>query len=279
MGAILRIGGLELQDGVSSADWLSDLAMLGGSVSSLVPTGFEAYARILHPAYRGRSHRCPVVTWAEVARANGRVLHSEAQFGSLVGWLQPRSHEQPGLWDGAPDEGNLPVERAATLGRLLSVHTSSPFNCWFGVWRGWGDLLFTPASVGSVSAVTSNPGRRRPDRGGRYDPPGWANRSAPSVGAPTFHLPGRDYYLLSGPVGAATQSLAREAWLWRSANLWWPDDRAWTVATEVDLNSTYVGGSFACIADLLDNPGLEVLSATATDGITAYSDGVNPVPA
>jgi hypothetical protein len=67
--------------------------------------------------------------------------------------------------------------------------------------------------------------------------------------------------------------------MWRSANLWWPDDHAWIVATEVDLNSTYVGGSSACVADLLDNPGLEVLSATAMDGITAYSDGVNPVPA
>lgn len=279
MGVMLRIGGLDLQDDVSPADWLADLDVLGGRVGSLVPTGFEAYARILHPAYRSRLHRCPVVTWAEVARANGRVLHSEAQFGSLVGWLQPRGHEQSGLWDAAPDEGRLPIERAATLGRLLSLHTSSPFHCWFGVWRGWGDLVLEPPSVPSLRAVASNPGRRRRDPGGSHDFPDWGNRPASSVRAPTFSLPGREYYLLSGPVGAATESLAREAWMWRSANLWWPDDHAWTVATEVDLSSTYVGGSSACIADLLENPGLEVLSATAMDGITAYSDRVNPVPA
>lgn len=278
MGAILRIGGLDLQDDVSPADWLADLGILGGSVSSLVPTGFEAYARILHPAYRGSRHRCPVVTWAEVARANGTVLHSEAQFGSLVGWLQPRGHEQPGLWDGAPDEGNLPIERAATLGQLLSVHTSSRFNCWFGVWHGWGDLMFRPASVGAVRAVANNAGSRRRDRARRSDLSDWDARSAASINAPTFHLPGREYYLLSGRVGAAAQSLSREPWLWRSANLWWPDDHAWAVATEVDLNSTYVGGSTACIADLLDSPGLEVVSATAMDGITAFSDRVNRVP-
>jgi hypothetical protein len=31
-------------------------------------------------------------------------------------------------------------------------------------------------------------------------------------------------------------------------NLWWPDDRAWVVASEIDLAWSYLGGS----ADLVD---------------------------
>jgi hypothetical protein len=41
------------------------------SVLSVVPAGFEAYARIFHPAYRGEP---PVpVLWREIASASGRV--------------------------------------------------------------------------------------------------------------------------------------------------------------------------------------------------------------
>jgi hypothetical protein len=48
----VQIGVLELQDDVSSARWVVDLIHpLGQDVGSLVPEGFEAYARIFHPAY------------------------------------------------------------------------------------------------------------------------------------------------------------------------------------------------------------------------------------
>ena len=42
-----------------------------------------------------------------------------------------------------------------------------------------------------------------------------------------------------------------------SPNLWWPDDRAWCVATEIDLAWTYVGGSAALIDDVLASAALE----------------------
>jgi len=37
------------------------------------------------------------------------------------------------------------------------------------------------------------------------------------------------------------------------------------VVTDVDLMSTYVGGSAACIADLMVTPGLEALPAAPAD--------------
>ena len=41
---------------------------------------------------------------------------------------------------------------------------------------------------------------------------------------------------------------------WRSGlqlpDLWWPGDRQWFVATDTDLEWTYLGGSHAFIADV-----------------------------
>jgi hypothetical protein len=61
----------------------------------------------------------------------------------------------------------------------------------------------------------------------------------------------------------------------QSPNLFWPDDHAWCVATEIDLDSTYVGGSTRLIADLLANDRLEALRVEVTDEVWAISDDVN----
>jgi hypothetical protein len=50
-----------------------------------------------------------------------------------------------------------------------------------------------------------------------------------------------------------------------SPNLWWPDDRAWCVATEIDLAWTYLGGSTALISDVLSKPRLEAQPASPDD--------------
>jgi hypothetical protein len=60
-----------------------------------------------------------------------------------------------------------------------------------------------------------------------------------------------------------------------SCNLWWPDDHAWCVATEIDLDSTYVGASEACIEELLANSKLELARLNLAAGITADSDTLN----
>ena len=83
--------------------------------------------------------------------------------------------------------------------------------------------------------------------------------------------------LLSGPLHAATTSLARPPWDQR-ASLWWPDDRAWCVATDVDSMSTYVVGSRQCIAALLDDDELEVLPVSAEQTVTWDGDRLNPTP-
>jgi hypothetical protein len=64
-----------------------------------------------------------------------------------------------------------------------------------------------------------------------------------------------------------------------SCNLWWPADHAWCVATEIDLDSTYVGGSEACIEELLANSELEVARLDGAAGVTADSDTLNSAAA
>jgi hypothetical protein len=45
--------------------------------------------------------------------------------------------------------------------------------------------------------------------------------------------------------------------------MWWPADRAWFVATEVDGFSSYVGGSQTAIDAVLASPELEAIAVTA----------------
>ncbi len=71
--------------------------------------------------------------------------------------------------------------------------------------------------------------------------------------------------------------MAVEPWE-QSAGLWWPADRAWCVATDVELVSTYVVGSAACVADLLADPRLESAPATVTQPVGDDADQVNPPP-
>ena len=64
----------------------------------------------------------------------------------------------------------------------------------------------------------------------------------------------------------ALNTLSIVDWSYRSPNLWWPDDRAWCVATEVDYSWTYVAGTVSCIEELLNDPTLEAIPTTPEEG-------------
>ena len=52
------------------------------------------------------------------------------------------------------------------------------------------------------------------------------------------------------------------------ANLWWPQDRAWFVASEIDLAWTYVGGPAGLIGELLADMRIEALPAAPDDELS-----------
>jgi hypothetical protein len=127
---------------------------------------------------------------------------------------------QPGVHDVAPREGSLPEELIESLAGILGRHTTTPGQCGFAVWNGFG------ATRDDVRS------------------------------APTFRVPAREYYLLAGPVGAVRESVLDSPWK-QSPNLWWPGDHAWCVATEIDLNTTYIGCDERCRDAILSAPELE----------------------
>ena len=66
---------------------------------------------------------------------------------------------------------------------------------------------------------------------------------------------------------------------WReSPSLIWPQDRSWFVASEVDFDSTLVGGSRELVDALIAHPGLEAYEVKPETLMTAFSDELNPVP-
>jgi hypothetical protein len=92
------------------------------------------------------------------------------------------------------------------------------------------------------------------------------------------HLPDRDYLLFEGPLEAATElgrHLPGGVFFPQSPNLFWPHDRAWCAASEIDLFCTLVGGSNALAESLVSEPRLEAWRVFAHDPVSADSDEIN----
>jgi hypothetical protein len=94
--------------------------------------------------------------------------------------------------------------------------------------------------------------------------------SSPRPDAPLIRFPGREYLLWRLPLQAAlSPPWTPPGWPHepQTPSLWWPDDVAWVVATDVDPDSTYVAGSAALVADLLGHPELEAVRASPDDPV------------
>jgi len=174
-------------------------------------------------------------------------------------------------WDGqSPQAGNLPSDLLAVLASILCEHTSTASSCWFCLWDGYGVLRRSPA-VNFITAHTDGlPGQ--PQDGAV--PPALP---AEILQGPRVRLPHRDYILFEGPVGSATDlsELIGGPLLPQSPNLFWTEDRAWCVASEIDLFCTLVGGSEQLVEALLADPTLEVWRIGPTDPIAFNSDLIN----
>jgi hypothetical protein len=245
MASDVVVGDLRLVRDTGPADWVVERVRdFEHGVGSVVPEGFEAYARVFHPASRLVGDHEETVTWHQVAEANGRSAHPGMEWTGITGsWRFLHGECQPGVWDVEPHVGSPPVAHAARLASLLTPHTMTPRQCWFAVWEGYGALLV---------------GRK--------------------VQVPKIKLPQRDMFLLCGALTAVTTTLEPSP-LGQLANLWWPQDRAWCVASEIDLMTTYVGGTVACIRDLLMDDVLEVMPVSIDQRVSWDSDEINPPPA
>jgi hypothetical protein len=217
---------------VSPAAWIGPrLHPFAQDIGSVIPQGFEAYARLFHPVPVDDSRR---ERWSDVAARTGRIVHSEMQFHMIAA---PRGQTPSVDYNRAnqPRMGTLRLEQRRILVEHLKSATSTPDHCWFAMWEGFGGL-----SDGNV--------RER------------------------VELPGRNYLLYTGAIDRVLESPFPYD---QSPNLWWPEDRAWFVATEIDFDSTFVGGDDGLIAALVTDKRLEALPITLSTRADAAADRVN----
>jgi hypothetical protein len=136
----------------------------------------------------------------------------------------------------------------------VGADTSTPTEAWFAIWEGHG---FVPS--------TTQLGWRKPpaddaehqwreerrEQQRQYDRER-AETIGPALAAvPRFELPGRVYYLVTGALSAVSNLRYPGDDDWRNPDLFWPNDRSWFAATDVDFWSLYVGGPESFTSELV----------------------------
>jgi hypothetical protein len=146
----------------------------------------------------------------------------------------------PPPFSGAPPVGYCPSNVRAPLAEILAKHTSTPEVCWVCAWEGFSGLA--EAFPGAVRVL----------------------------------LPHRTYILLLGSLEAVTDGfLLGKGMRYVSPSIWWPQDRAWCVTTEVDFCWTYVAGTQMCIEDVVTDARLEALITETGHRADYLSDDIN----
>lgn len=107
--------------------------------------------------------------------------------------------------------------------KVRSLHQTQGGSVFVAVWEGWGDV----------------PAQRFP-RAAHLD------------------TQKRGHFLLRGPLTGVLRSIAVSPFDRPVAGLWWPADRAWFVATDIDFEWTFVAGETALVDQLLTDDRLEV---------------------
>lgn len=112
---------------------------------------------------------------------------------------------------------------------LLAAHTTTPDRSWFAIWEGGGWLDGPGASLSATRDGCPPPRIEHATERWQLD-----------LRAPRFGLPYSREYLL-----------------------FWPDDHAWCVATEIDFDNTLVGGSRPLIDAIAGSPALKAFAISA----------------
>ena len=243
--------GVELIQTGHSGNWVKERVGLwtsedGTQVRSLIPVGFEAYARVFHPAEcQTADGNWKRVSWSTVASWNEKVVHPQMSCPRIAK-LDPWLKDTP-IGFQAPFFGRLPEEECRVLVSVLKGFTSTSELCYYCLWHGYGFL-----------------NERHFKR------------------VPKLKLPGgREYLLFRGPLGSIMSFYfykdveGRWSGWGQPPNIWWPEDRAWCVATDIDSLDTLVGGSESCIEQILAHPGLEALPIAVDARIDHLGDTVN----
>jgi hypothetical protein len=201
------------------------------------------------------------IEWSDQVEAADWIVDQLSDDLASIGWLVPRSLGLVvELVHGNPEAvGSLPAAEARVVVDVLRRHTSTPEDCWFGVsvefgWSGHGP-------VGGAVFISEEE-QVGPDADMSAAVSDLESTNRDSYDKPLVRAPARAFMLYRGPLEAAFWIADRCGWD-HIPNLWWPEDRAWCVRTDIDLASTYVAGGEALIQDLLAESRLSTRQADA----------------
>lgn len=244
-----------VEDGSVGA-WIAPrLGPLGGWVGSVIPRGFPAYARVLHPV----PDSAVGPAWADVCEVTGSRPHATMQWESIV--CRPGEYRRPEMADGNPwpggdpSIGHLEPEPLVALCDVLADHVHHGSDVFFALWDGYGWIQ--GGSAVSMLSLSSGDDSGRIEHTANPVPPAF---DAEVMDGPRLRLPARDYLVFRGPMHAALSighSPIEDWFIPQSPNLIWPADHSWCVATEIDWYSTLVAGNSATIEAVLTHPELE----------------------
>ncbi|WP_062522307.1 hypothetical protein, partial [Demequina silvatica] len=264
------------------------------TVGGVAGTGFEAYARVLHPIPARRlswedpgGGMVPRVveerdwSWAEVAAAVGGAMHPLVQWYALTSDEDVVSLESG--WDvGQTRDGWLDPRLWAALVPHLS-RADAP-DVILGFWTGFG--TFERGRRHVVIAVEGDDAAA----GSAPDLPVVTEDALEACAAgELLELPGqegtgRQYLMLRGELAR----LGDPDWGFDAGIGWWgpfrepmpqlvwPADHAWVVASEIDWDSTIVAGSRALVDAVIADPAFEAFEVGPDDRLDWDGDTVNP---
>lgn len=263
--------GLEPVTDVSAGAWIAPrLCGFGGRVCCIVPAGFAGYARVLHPP---ADERGEPASWAQVCELTGRVAHPLMQWHTISTAPPAGSPTGASCWPGSdPEVGNLPPAVLADVLEVFAGFTVDPGDCYHAVWDGWGWQHGDGATATFFASHPSDPRRFRPPQPA---PPALPQEV---LAGPRLSHPHRHYLLFHGPLRAALSIGHQVTADWRlpqSPSLLWPSDRSWLLATEIDFDSTLVGGSTQLVQELLQATRLEAWPVGIDDDLTIDGDRIN----
>ncbi len=261
----------------AAGDWIAPrLSGAFGAVGLTVPRGYAAYARVLHPV--DPEPAAEPTTWAGVCARTGRTAHALVQWESIT-TPAPGTAGLPLSGEGRWEQ--VRVERGCLAPQVLSplLDLLVPFTadhagrraCYHALWDGWGWLT---GSGTLLIAFHEGPGPHP-------RAPVWTRLPdvvEEALNAPRLSLPGRDHLLFAGPLHAALSTgdqVTDDCFRPQSPNLIWPADRSWCLASEIDLDSTLVGGPAALIDAVLAAPGVEAWRVGEDDDLSAFADHLN----
>lgn len=259
---------VRLSGEVAAGAWIRERLTDWSSATGVIPSGFPAYARILHgietwiPGPTPDEWESRLLTWGDVAAVTGRVVHAGVQWHALIR-AEAGQYSSEAWDDGTPEEGNLEIEPLAELRDIAARHTSTPNEAWFALWEGWGEIN----GGGVFFGVTED--------GVAWQRPVQPLLSRSEQAVPRLELPDRTYHLFSGPLSAIEDLASLPDASPRSPQLWWPADQAWCVASEIDYDSTLVGGSAELIREIIASPTFEAFALDPRTDLTWDGDQIN----